>query len=268
MKLHKKSTEPPRQVVIMDRMKIPSNIPPRIQGRNTKIPKKLVRCSESFYVNRIFENSYNSVVQLNPDFDIYYFDDASIVDFIRENFSQRVLDAYNTLIPGAYRADLFRLCYLYVNGGFYIDFNKTLKIPISELYEDDDEFVSPIAEKQIWQGFFGCIPGLPFIRLCIDEIVKTIEDRVYGENPLDVTGPTVLYRVYKNMTGVEPKVGSYVHNGIKYHFISEYKGNELFEYNGRVFLDLNRGIRRVMNSTMNLPHYYVLWENKSIYNRT
>ena len=42
-------------------------------------------------------------------------------EFIKVNFNPLVLKAYDTLIPTAYKADLFRLCVLYINGGIYGD---------------------------------------------------------------------------------------------------------------------------------------------------
>ena len=41
--------------------------------------------------------------------------------FIKSHFSKRVLYAYDKLIPGAFKADLWRYCIIYINGGIYID---------------------------------------------------------------------------------------------------------------------------------------------------
>jgi hypothetical protein len=57
----------------------------------------------------------------NPEFTHYLFDDADCREFIAANFDYSVLDAFDRLIPGAYKADLWRYCVLYVRGGIYLD---------------------------------------------------------------------------------------------------------------------------------------------------
>jgi mannosyltransferase OCH1-like enzyme len=57
----------------------------------------------------------------NPKFEHYLFDDNDCRVFIKEKFPEEVLDAYDRLIPGAYKADLWRYCVLYIHGGIYMD---------------------------------------------------------------------------------------------------------------------------------------------------
>ena len=54
----------------------------------------------------------------NPQFEYYLYDDEDCYDFIKTNFGPDVLNAYETLIPGAYKADLWRYCVLYVRNIF------------------------------------------------------------------------------------------------------------------------------------------------------
>jgi mannosyltransferase OCH1-like enzyme len=61
------------------------------------------------------------MIKSNPRFRYYLFDDNDCRNFIQKNFDTDVLHAYNNLIPGAYKADLWRYCILYKYGGIYID---------------------------------------------------------------------------------------------------------------------------------------------------
>ena len=58
---------------------------------------------------------------VNPEFNIQLFDDNDCRKFIQNNFPENILIAFDTLKPGAYKADLWRLCILYINGGIYIN---------------------------------------------------------------------------------------------------------------------------------------------------
>ena len=61
----------------------------------------------------------------NPRFEHYLFDDNDCREFIKTHFSIDVLNAYDRLIPAAYKADLWRYCVLYINGGIYMDIKLT-----------------------------------------------------------------------------------------------------------------------------------------------
>ena len=62
-----------------------------------------------------------SLKENNPEFKHYLFDDNMCRDFIEKNFDESILYTFDKLKPGAYKADLFRYCVLYLNGGVYLD---------------------------------------------------------------------------------------------------------------------------------------------------
>ena len=55
--------------------------------------------------------------KLNPGIEHHIYNDIECRKFIKENFDLRVLKAYDKLIPGAFKADLWRYCILYKKGG-------------------------------------------------------------------------------------------------------------------------------------------------------
>lgn len=55
------------------------------------------------------------------------FDDKLATLFITDNFDSRYLDAFKLCKHPAMRADYFRLCYLVINGGFYVDADDVYK---------------------------------------------------------------------------------------------------------------------------------------------
>ena len=42
-------------------------------------------------------------------------------DFIAKHFSEEVVYTFDKLKPGAYKADLWRYCVMYITGGIYLD---------------------------------------------------------------------------------------------------------------------------------------------------
>ena len=63
----------------------------------------------------------NIIKNNNPRFNYRLFDDNDCREFIEKNFNSVVLKAYDSLIPGAYKADLWRYCVLFKLGGIYLD---------------------------------------------------------------------------------------------------------------------------------------------------
>ena len=120
------------------------------------------------------------------------------------------MTAYDLLIPGAYKADLFRLCELYINGGYYCDITmvniKSLKYlekftnvdciltkdRISKVYENPDD------KYAIYNAFLACKPKCKIIKHLIKATVDNILKRNMGSGPLDITGPIFLGNVLKD----------------------------------------------------------------------
>ena len=83
------------------------------QGK--EIPKVIFKTGidEINNINNDVRKLFRETVKLNPDFKIKYYSDKDSRDFVKNNYSKEILTTYDSLIPGAYKADLFRYCILY-----------------------------------------------------------------------------------------------------------------------------------------------------------
>jgi len=92
--------------------------------RNTgKIPRRII---QTYFCRDVPERMFQAISSfknLNPDFDYFFYNDDEARDFLQTHFEKdkRIVEAFDILIPGAYKADLFRLAELYINGGYYAD---------------------------------------------------------------------------------------------------------------------------------------------------
>ena len=148
--------------------------------------------------------------KMNPEFDIYLYDDQDRIEFIKNNFDQDVLDAYNSLIPGSFRADLWRYCVIYKYGGVYIDIKYHTYIPLIELIKESEfTFVNTNSNhckdsydgKEIQATFYISSPNNKIFIDSINEIVNKIKNKDYGQNRIDITGPCVLTRNINKIHG-------------------------------------------------------------------
>ncbi len=172
-------------------------------GYYQNIPKVIYQTNERSMIPEGMYHSCLTILKDNPEYSYFYFDDASARDYLAKNFSARILKAYDDLIPGAYKADLFRYCILYKLGGVYIDTGMVSENSLRECLKSDDTFVSPEDDGTagVYNAFMACIPRHPVVEAAILNSLENIEKRSYGSNPLAVTGPVLLADALKSVVG-------------------------------------------------------------------
>jgi mannosyltransferase OCH1-like enzyme len=194
----------------------------------------------------------------NPRFNHHLFDDNDCREFIRTHFKPDVLDAYDRLIPGAYKADLWRLCVLFIHGGIYMDikFCGVNGFKLIELTEHE-HFVKDRVPNSIYNALLASRKGNMFLFKCIRQIVENVKNNYYGKTPLSPTGPEMMGSVImKNRVGVNVDMTHYEGGGYiiyKNRFIIS---TEYPEYDNE---------RTVQNNKNNTKRYDKLWNERRIY---
>lgn len=133
------------------------------------------------------------------------FDDASAQRFLSERCAPEVLRAYQRAREPAMKADLFRLAWLSVEGGYYADADDRCLSPISEFVPAGTEFVA-------WQGgnfgamqnnFLGASAQHPIIvaalQLGAEAVNRGDKDLVWLS-----TGPGLLTRAFARTLAESP----------------------------------------------------------------
>ena len=117
--------------------------------------------------------------------------------FISNHFHRRVVDSFEALRPYAYKSDLARYCILHELGGWYVDIGLKLLNPIRASDEADliafaDRGCPSCAPWAIQNGLFFAKAGSPILADAIEAICQNVEERYYGQSPLDPTGPNLF----------------------------------------------------------------------------
>jgi mannosyltransferase OCH1-like enzyme len=130
----------------------------------------------------------------HPEFEYYLFFLDTAREFIQENFETKVLAAFDSIIPFAFKSDLWRYCILYKYGGIYLDmkYECTNGFRFSCLNTTQEYYVFDVNQFSIYNGFIVAKPNNPIFLHTINQIVKHSRERFYGENDLVVTGPGLL----------------------------------------------------------------------------
>jgi hypothetical protein len=141
-----------------------------------------------------------------------FYTDDMMATFLTTHFPPEVRQAYDDLIPGAFKADLFRCCVLLIHGGLYADVDILLESNLDAVIGSDVGFLAPFdsmvrppangardsmdtqtvylwsfAFSQpgwetnnrmcIWNGFMAAAPGHPFLAKTIEMVVNNILNR-------------------------------------------------------------------------------------------
>jgi mannosyltransferase OCH1-like enzyme len=224
------------------------------------IPKNIFQTWKTLNVPPKMNQCIKKLQTDNPEFAYYLYDDAMCADFIKDNFDDSVICAYNKLIPTAYKADLFRYCILYIKGGIYLDIKyecannfKLTELTNAEYFVRDIE----ISGGGIYNGVMVCKPKNNILYKAIYKIVENVNAEYYGLNSLSPTGPLLLKTYFSQYEVDKFKLTLQVG-----------KNNQLKIYNGNELAMVSYSDYRMEQlKTETIPHYGILWNQRRIYKK-
>lgn len=255
------------------------HIPPRVAAkkRKHKIPAILLQSFNHSVLHEDYYTVISHTLRLNPHYEYRFHDMLSAQKLLRDNFEPRVLQAYDDLLPGAYRCDLWRLCALYVYGGVYMDLKLSPYVSFDEMIEKDtdilfcvERFGIEYPQESIFNGFICSTPKHPLILAYIEEVVNRVESRGYYQNEWSITGPRVFASVaIKELECRWPmKTETYEKFGKVQVATCQWYGKQ------SVFIGETQAIKLRLSSTGNKerfsqisgdPSYNKMWKDRKVY---
>lgn len=227
---------------------------------NSIIPLNLYTCWHTQNLPPLMRKNFLDLISNNKEFKIFLYDEELCRKFIQENFSNDVLEAYDKLIPCSYKSDLWRFCVLYINGGIYIDIkfkcvNGFKFIALTE----EEYFVKDRPDDYVYTALIACLPKNKILLNCINEIVKNVKNKFYGENALYPTGPGLLGKFFSK----EDK------NSLKLYFkdtnIPGLINEHYIIYNNQIILKYYDKYRIEQKIYQKNKYYAELWRDRNIY---
>lgn len=277
------------------------NLIPQIKEKNVRdveddspqlIPKVIFQTNTYDLITPGIKVSTEIILRMNPEYEYKYFNDIEMRDFIKSNFSEEIYNAYSQLYPGAFRSDFFRACYLYINGGVYIDCGFVEIVPLRKIISENHTFISSEDNKRthcdkkncsyIHNAFMASVKSHPILERTIELMVENISKRNYDDELHGITGPRVVGRAFVDVIG-DLHVGEYddtslpgiggrikimnsIYFGdIKSAIISDV-GNTTFSMIRKNPLFYTKSsLYRSEQKIYNKPHYAKYFENKQVF---
>jgi len=106
------------------------------------------------YKKSVPENVFSRWTNLNNKYNIDFSLDVDCISFLEQHFNSYIVNLFKEIPVGMYKADLWRLCKLYIYGGVYADVDLVPYINIEEL-DKDITFYSCLSKDNcsIFQAF-------------------------------------------------------------------------------------------------------------------
>lgn len=227
------------------------------EGFEQQIPLNIY---QTWYTKNLDEKMQECVDKLkssNPEFQHYLYDDDDCAKFIKDHFDEDVYYAYNKLIPGAFKADLWRYCVLYINGGVYLDI-KYYNVNGFKLIDltDGEYYVKDIKKNGggVYNAFMICKAGNKKLLNAINNIVENVKNKFYGGGALDITGPMLLKREFteEEIDSMRLSIGE-----------NECPTKTCINLDGKPVLAMYKDYYETR--PLNKPSYHDLWIDKKVY---
>jgi mannosyltransferase OCH1-like enzyme len=279
--IHGSIHDPIRYTIVKKHIK--SNVNRQdIKSSSETVVRRAVQIFETLAVPNFLIPSINSLILKHPNFDYYYSTKRDVIVTLKQlskgdKFYARIYSAYKKLIPGAYRADLWRLVYLYLYGGMYADikmfFINSIDNIVPNLGERDMVLCFDRNGRDIYNAFLYSKPDNKLFKILIKKICKNIETDYYGNDTLEITGPKMIKYVFDDLK-LNLKLGI---NDTKYgkiemlvfkdddlgHTIKNSK-DEILSYIRQPRSSLKMQAREMKIAT-GMVHYGQLWSNRQVY---
>jgi hypothetical protein len=175
----------------------------------SKDPSRLIpRLVHQTWFEDVTEKQYPNMSRLieswkTSGWEYAFYNDDTAREFLVRHFPPPVVEAYDAILPGAFKADLFRYCVLLIKGGVYADMDVLLETNLDAVFASDVGFMVPIDEPGtseghrscLWNGLLAVTPGHPFIAQTIELVVNNIRNRFTSVDYDDMLCPNPVLSV-------------------------------------------------------------------------
>jgi mannosyltransferase OCH1-like enzyme len=225
---------------------------------NSVIPLVIYQVWHSDDLPNSVNYSINSIKEYNPEFEHKLFNLDMCREFIKNNFEQRILNAFDNIIPYAFKFDLWRYCILYLNGGIYLD-SKYCPLNNFKFYwlTDKEYFCRDIAISRsgLYNALIICKPKNILMLNAIYKVVENVENKFYGSFSLEPTGPLMLKKL-----AFELDIDI---NNFELHLEQVDEVIHFIRYKSLRILELHKEYRKEQKNI--IKHWSYYWKNKCAY---
>lgn len=224
--------------------------------KNIVIPLEIYQTWHNDDLPDSVKNSTENIKNNNPEFKYNLYNEELCRNYIKDNYSEEILETYDNLVPYALKADLWRYCILYKRGGVYLDSKYSCIYNFKFIYLVTEEYFCKDIDESgsgIYNALIIVKPNNPIILKCINKVVENVKNKFYGNFSLEPTGPLMMKKFFTSEEILKLKLRLQLTG-------TENNKIVFITYNGLPILILNKNYRNEQKI-----HWAYYWDNKIIY---
>lgn len=212
---------------------------------NPEIPKVIYL---SYKNKNIPDYIINNWKKIYPDYEVKLYDNNDCIEFLKNNFGNegdKYVDIFNYIKDGPIKADFWRVCILYKNGGIYSDIDVEPLINVNEIIDKDTSFLTSSAinpEQGLNPHFIVSSKEHIILKKCIDKYLEMYKNKIeysYWGWSIVTIMKEVFFEIFKKYLNTD---GVYFADDKKYQLLKEVvpEGkieNAYCEYKGKRILN-------------------------------
>ena len=231
------------------------------------IHRVFINDDDTLYLDDDVRRVQNTWLELNEGYTQKLWNKNDCRQYLISNFPEEIIEAFDKIIPYAYKSDLFRCCIIYKEGGWYSDWTQECyKYNLLKKLENERkqsivvfkdrcgytlEETKPYKHNYISSGFFGAPKENFILKECISQIVENVKNEYYGDNRIIPTGPGLLGDIF-----------------CKYYDLSD----DIYYEKAYYYIDEKKVIKTKLEKILNegMPkdnEYRELWKDRKMYRK-
>lgn len=249
----------------------------QVGGETDAVPKIIWQTWHELSMPRGMDKTVRQLKEAHPDFKHVLMDTDMCYEYIKARFPADVARAFVTLRPGAFKADLWRLCVLYMEGGIYLDVKYKVVPPFSlNALLQNTQFVRDrmiLTSRGVRHGVYNALivskPGDARLLACIEHIVRNCKARYYGMSCLEPTGPALMCK-HVDTRGDDMTMFYAQSKRVRTdkRYIMALSPDLVKRYGkNAVLLQCYKGYSKEQDRAQVLAHYSKLWLRRAIYDK-
>lgn len=174
-----------RRLALLKPVPLPEYIAPTKCEQEVKkgIPRRIIQSWVNRNLTPEIVKLCKSHIKCNPGYQYVFYDDQECREFLQKHYHENVIQTYDAILPGAYKADFFRYCELYVHGGWWFDIDILSLGSIDSIIPPQTEFAccrdieeafDPDVQYALYQAMLGASPGHPILEMTIRQIINHV----------------------------------------------------------------------------------------------
>jgi mannosyltransferase OCH1-like enzyme len=222
--------------------------------------EKIIQTYENNNISRNKFYSICTILNKLPHFKYIFFNNENRIDFINKYYPN-IISLYEKVNVGAYKADLFRVLYLYKFGGLYFDCKNILFSNLKEILNENEAYARDY-NAGVCNGFiYTKYPNNEIIKKYLLEMLYNFYKNKYFKNneygALEICGPQCFSKFIINNYNI--KLHCYFEN-------DNWKESLFIDSNKNILIKISYYDYYNENNYVNTSHYSVMWSNRTVYN--